>query len=163
MALSAKHDHQGDPRDDDGGDDPERPPPRQRRDGSQDLIGNSRIGDGAQTQALPCRSPVDRGNGKLALGIGTTRLQFGDEPGGQELRARRRLRARCRWWNSRDRHRIKNPARRGRKLCCSSLPLFIIWDPKILLGASFCVRRPERREAQRSPRYGWHVCPRRRR
>jgi hypothetical protein len=66
MALSAKHDHQGDPRDDDEGDDPERPLPRQRRDGSQDLIGNSRICDGAQTQALPCRSPVDRGNGKLA-------------------------------------------------------------------------------------------------
>ena len=40
--------------------------PRQRRDGSQDLIGNGRICDGAQTQALPCRSPVDRGNGKLA-------------------------------------------------------------------------------------------------
>ena len=64
-ALSATHDHQSDQRDDDQGDDPERPL-LDSGETSQDLIGNGRICDGAQTQALRCRSPVDRGNGKLA-------------------------------------------------------------------------------------------------
>jgi hypothetical protein len=64
--LSAKHNHQSDQRDDDQDNDSERSLPRPRRGGSQDLIGNGRIGDGAQAQVLPCRGPIDGGNGKLA-------------------------------------------------------------------------------------------------
>jgi hypothetical protein len=65
-ALSATHDHQSDQRDDDQGDDPERPLLDSGETVAKDLIGNGRICDGAQTQALRCRSPVDRDNGKLA-------------------------------------------------------------------------------------------------